>query len=501
MSLKKRENNKDRPMSLHKFFKKYLWLIVILLMVVAFVLALRRIGPNVKDVLVKSIVTSETLQHGIVKKVGKQHTGIVALAPKLMGFEGPRTYVLLFLNNTEIRPAGGFVGAYATVRVENASVQILAFEGTENLDARAPASFRVAPPAILAQELGVEKWYFRDANWSPDFSISAEQLVSLYALEGGVAADEIDAVIGVTPTVLEELLRIVGPVTVQGITFDADHVTERLEREVEFDYRDRGISFEQRKQIMRPFFDALIDRVTSDLFDRPTVYFGLIQSMIAQKHVLAYGVDDDVQEDFVQAGLDGRVTFQHGVDTIMWVDANLAALKTDHAIKRSLHIRRSHAEAVTHATMTYEHTHDFDWRTSRYRTYARLLVPKGSRLLRVTAYDDGGNTSDISLDRIAIDRSAEQYDSFGSMFVIEPLDTRSLEYVYEPPSSVMQNSDAYSLHVLKQSGTIAPRLTLDLEFATTIVAASPPEQQERWGDAVYQMDTDLKEPRSFVVDM
>ncbi|HLD35070.1 MAG TPA: hypothetical protein VJB62_04365, partial [Patescibacteria group bacterium] len=48
-------------------------------------------------------------------------------------------------------------------------------QGTEILDNMAP-SFVSAPPDALRTYLGIDKWSFRDSNWSPDFAISAQKI-------------------------------------------------------------------------------------------------------------------------------------------------------------------------------------------------------------------------------------------------------------------------------------------------------------------------------------
>ena len=62
-----------------------------------------------------------------------------------MGNTAPQTYLVLFLNNTELRPAGGFIGAYAVVKIDKSKPQIIKVEGTEILDNLAPKDFPAVP--------------------------------------------------------------------------------------------------------------------------------------------------------------------------------------------------------------------------------------------------------------------------------------------------------------------------------------------------------------------
>ena len=111
-----------------------------------------------------------------------------SIVPKVLGFEKPQTYLVLFLNNTEIRPGGGFIGAYAVMRFDKGTPEILKVEGTEILDNYANQSVLPTPPKALEEYLGIKKWAFRDSNWSPDFALSSIQSLDLFKKENGIRA-------------------------------------------------------------------------------------------------------------------------------------------------------------------------------------------------------------------------------------------------------------------------------------------------------------------------
>src|SRR6185295_17089120 len=70
----------------------------------------------------------------------------------------------------------------------------------------------------------------------------------------------------------------------------------------------------------------------------------------------------------------------------MVVDANLASLKTDFAMNRTLRyeiLKNTAGQWIGRTTVHYENHGHFDFKTSRYRTYTRLYVPLGSQLVRV----------------------------------------------------------------------------------------------------------------------
>ncbi len=445
------------------------------------------------------ILNTNFVRNTVVKQIGERHEFMVDLMPTFLGFTESQTYLVLLLNNTELRPGGGFIGTYATVRVSEGKIDVLALDGTENLDRDAPDSWRVVPPVPIQEYLGLDRWYFRDSNWSPDFRVSAERAIDFYTEEGGVAANDIDGVVGITPTVLEEMLQIVGPVTVEGITFTSENVIEILEYQVEYNYKNQGIDVENRKKIIQPLLLAIMDELKASIFSSYSAYLTSLQQLVAQKHMLFFHKDPTVQSILETNNWAGRVA-EASSDYLMWVDANLGALKTDHALVRRLSyemLDKQEHRYVVKATMQYRHTGYFDWRTSRYITYARLYVPPGSELLGVEGVLQSG--AHITLD--VVDQGTELGKQwFGTMFSIGPQQMKTLSYTYLLPENVVVD-DQYHLLVQKQLGTIDHTLTLDLDFATLLRTADPPEPEEEWYDGVYTYTTDLKEDRAFTVSL
>jgi hypothetical protein len=309
---------------------------------------------------------------------------------KMLGFDGVKTYLILLLNNTELRPGGGFIGSYAVITLDNGVPHIEKVEGTEILDYSGyPENFPSVPPDALATYLSVPRWYFRDANWSPDFASSAVKALDLYHKQRGVAADSLDGIIGVTATSLEELLSIMGSVTVQGETFSSENVVEKLEYEVEVAFAQKGLERRDRKQILGELVRSVVKKMATDVFSHWREYFTLGQKLLNEKHVIVYSIYPDEQKVLEEKKWTGTVSKHIDGDYMLWVDANLGALKTDAVMKRALTytLRPSGTTYIGTATMRYAHTGGRDWKTSRYLTYVRIYLPYGTRLISASGME------------------------------------------------------------------------------------------------------------------
>src|SRR3989338_1639508 len=451
----------------------------------------------------KSPTFRETIvQKTVAEIVATSSLRQTSLVHEVLGFAEPRTYLLLFLNNTELRPGGGFIGSYGVVRFENGIPELRVVEGTETLDFSVRYQDFGPPPEPLKKYLELQHWQFRDSNWSPDFVEATKQGLVFYKEEGGVDAEKIDGVIAITPTVIERILAISGPITVDGVTFTSQNFTRTLEDEVEYKYVERGRHFDDRKRILRDLTKAMMKRTMIDIFKHWNSYIELGPKLLQEKQIIFYSIHSE-EEQMIQArGWGGTMLRENRGDYILWVDANLGALKTDHAIERSLtySFEPTSKGFVATAAMRFVHKGSFDKFTSRYRDYARVYVPQGSKLIKAVGFMDRDRSTKPGI----IDQGEEFGKQwFGGFVAVEPGKTKTVSFSYLLPNSVVDSikNGHYILDVQKQIGTLQPGLTLGLDFGKKVVGARPGEGFDRHGDTRYEIETDLLIDRAFQITL
>lgn len=418
---------------------------------------------------------------------------------KFFGMEGEQTYLVLFLNNTELRPGGGFIGTYAVITMDRAIPHIIKVEGTENLS---PEIFLSEPPYPIRKYLGLDRLYFRDSNWSPDFAFSSTKALDLYRQEKGILANDIDVVVAFTPTLIEGLLRITGPIYANGVEFTADNFTEKLEYEVEHGFVDKNIDFTNRKKMLIDLTKSVVTHSAKNIFKNWSSYQGLLEDMLEQKQLMAFSPHSYFQDVFVLKNWAGKMIETQG-DYLLWVDANLGALKTDVVMDRELVYTISKTEDeryLAKATMILKNKGAFTWRTSRYRDYARVFVPYGSELIRTTGAmkEDKGATNEPA------HRGIEAgYQWFGAFVSIEPGQTRELsfEYYISPEIAKSLKNNSYKLKVQKQLGSTNTKLKLELDFGSNLKYAYPEEKPENYGDTQYDFKTVLNKDFDFEINL
>lgn len=310
-----------------------------------------------------------------------QDTSFLSKIPAMVGYPEPKTYLFLMLNNTELRPGGGFVGAYGVIKVSDGGIDSFFTDDVYGLDGPSEAWMKEVPPAPLGRYLN-KIWYMRDANWSPDFVVSAAEIERLYHLERG-PIEKFDGVIGVTPDFIGDLLSVTGPIDIDGHRFDSENITEELEYQVEKGFAKDGVPYFQRKDIIGKLGDELVRRLLQTPVSKLPDIATVAGEAVNEKHLMLSFADPDLMTYADARGLTGRVPVVSD-DSLLIVDSNMAALKTDAVMERAItySFRPDGDGYLARAAITYHNTGRFDWKTTRYRTYTRFYVPLGSTLVK-----------------------------------------------------------------------------------------------------------------------
>lgn len=390
---------------------------------------------------------------------------IVPLAQPLAiasGYPQEQTYLILLQNNSELRPTGGFIGTYGIMKVRDGSIISIETDDIYNLDKN--MATHIEPPEPIKKYMRRDEWLLRDANWDPDFAITGKRVIDFYNLEGG--EEQIDGVIAITPIFIEYLLDLVGPVYVEGVEFKTEDFVKTLEYEVEMNYYKKG-AVGNRKDIIGVLTKALIER----LFQIPKenwIELGrAIEDSLKQKQILVYFVNPGMQHVFSASNWTGEMKDYYG-DYVMLVDANLAALKTDLVMQKDLSYtvyQNEDNDLIAKFKIQYTNTGDFSWWSTRYRTYTRLYVPQGSRLIRASGMMEndkiqGGGEGQVDI------YNEHGKTVFGAFISIEPKQTGELVFEYQLPDYIKEfyYRDLYNLYVQKQPGTYANPISISIDF-------------------------------------
>ena len=431
---------------------------------------------------------------------------IFSKLPELMGYGGEKHYLFIFQNNMEMRPTGGFIGSYGIITVKDGEIVSLVTDDVYNLDRQSEGKlFELAPDPMFKYN-AQKYWYMRDSNWSPDFPTATEKILWFFDIErknAGLPPQKIDGVIAITPDFIANLLTVLGPIEEYGLVFDDQDFAMDLERFVEFDYVNYGLSSDERKKIIGHLTQTLIGEIYDTSPQQAIDLWLAFKKNIEQKHILVNLADDDLQALFSHHNWAGEVK-PIDDDYLMVIDSDFASLKTNSVMDKGIDYSVSidnNGDLIANLKLTYNHTGELiNDLITRYRTYIRVYMPSGSRY--ISGYvDDGRNQKDLKLDsEIKFERDLDR--KYLSIFlVIEPGSSKTLNFIYRLPDKVQDQyrSGLYKILVQKQSGSIGHNLNISLNFNQPIEAYqanSLPVLYDR-NSVIWQ--TDLSVDREFII--
>lgn len=427
---------------------------------------------------------------GLIRKFGEHE----ALFEELLGGNGPRKYLFLLQNNHELRATGGFIGSYALLDVNDGVVRNFFVDGIFNPDGQLKEN--IVPPKPIQKVSAA--WSLHDSNWFPDFPVSAEKAIFFYEKTGGPT---VDGVMTLTPTVMQKLLAVTGPITLPqyGLSVDADNFIPVIQEQVETNYDKEE---NRPKQVLADLSVLLLEKVFASQ-DKAALY-RIAEALVDglnEKQMLLYMRHPETEALIDAAGWSGRV-LPATKDYLSVIHTNINGYKTDGVIDEMIrHRAEIGADGSIIDTVAITRTHrggqtPYEWWNKVNADYMRVYVPEGAELLSATGatwefpedpldYEALGFRRDGDVEReehsIAIDgksgtrvyRDAGK-TVFGAWVYVSPQESVTVEYRYRLPFRLDIDTmrrgdvDAYSALYQKQSGSIGSSLSASVIFPETV---------------------------------
>ncbi len=353
--------------------------------------------------------------------------------------DSQKTFLILFQNNMEIRPGGGYIGSFGILKLKNGQVEELQTHDLSNFDGRIPDI--VKPPYPMEETLNIHSWKLRDSNWSPDFPTNAKKAEEFYYL--GKGEEKFDGVIGITANVLTSFLKVTGPIEISGYpgTFDSENAIISLEYQVEKGYAQQEIEKGERKSVMNLLAGEIIKRVSNLGNAQRLELANIIFEDLRKKDIQLFFENSELQKEVDNANWGGKTDSEWNKNYLMVIDANLGAYKSDYFIKRTIDysIDLSKDAPEVKLLITYNHTaKQKDWMTNDYTDYLRVYAPENFWL--------ASWPKDLANPQFK-EELGKKY--FGFLIRVPIGESRTFEFRYTLPKELKEN---YDLKIQKQAG-------------------------------------------------
>ncbi len=396
----------------------------------------------------------------------------ITVLPTLLGENSPQKYFIIFQNDKELRPGGGFITGYAIFQLDKGAITPEVSADIYPLDDSIPNKPQAPAPLVKYLHLTNPVYNLRDSNLSPDYLTNINVFKQMY--EKSPNYEPVDGYIAIDTDVLMKTIGILDhQVYAGGINFtdandptcDCPQALYELENDI-----SRPVNYQRtnRKSLLGVLLSAILQK---SLQSSPKKYWGpLFQAMLdltAQKHILF-----DLNNTSAQTGLEalnaaGQVKSFNG-DYLMINDANFggdkANLYTTESVQNQYNVASDGTITKT-VTINYTNNHapsDCSLAdgglclNADLRDWVRIYVPQGSTLVnnigsevKMTTYNELGKTV------------------FDGFLTIRPLSKATYTVTYTLPFK-LQSGSTLPVLIQKQAGTYDNQYTVTYNNNTMI---------------------------------
>jgi hypothetical protein len=264
----------------------------------------------------------------------------VAVAPGLLGADGPRRYFIAFTTPAEARGLGGFMGNWAVLEADQGRLELsrsgriadlLPQQGEPPRTLDAPADYVDRYGSLHPES------FPGDVTFSPDFPSVAQAIASIYEQVPGGAP--IDGALAIDPYGLAAMLEITGPIAIEGRPepLTAANAADYLLREQYVDFDTKEERIDVLDEASRTTFEAFIR--SGNL--RPSRLADVLGPAVAERHIVANSSNPAEQALLERIGMAGAFPVVPGEDFFGLVTQNAGNNKIDVYLHRAVDYRVS----------------------------------------------------------------------------------------------------------------------------------------------------------------
>ena len=356
-------------------------------------------------------------------------------APSALGEPTAKNYLIVFQNDKELRATGGFMTAYAYLTLDKGRIASSQSDDIYRLDEKLLEVCRnvicpLTPPAPIAKYLPEvngkprSAWSMRDSNLSPDVPTSMQQFEKFYSYIKGAP---FDGIILIDTHVVEELIKITGPIDVYGTTYSAEtdkrcncpNVIYELERYAQIIEAGEA----DRKAVLGTLMQQILARSLGASTEKLPEFINVGVKMANSKNMMFYMHDQKLQSALTDLNWTGVIRQTDG-DYLHVNDSNFAGGKSNLYVEEEVNLEIDSKTGKHKLTINYKNPQAYtNWLNGINRDYVRIYVPKGAKLVSSKGSEQKVTTIDEELGKTV----------FEAFIQVRPQNSTQLMFEYEAP--------------------------------------------------------------------
>ena len=299
------------------------------------------------------------------------------ILPNIFGMDGPKTYLILFQDNMQLRPGGGLINTYGILKFNLGKITEFSLHDVASADKQLRG--HVEPPFAVRRYLPSEHWYMKDSNFDVDFSQSASFSANFLSIETGQKAN---GIIGVDMSFIKNILHAIGPVMIK-----------KYSRVVNEDNFDALIQSPPDNYFSRYVYDAIIKKIMAGDVSHALILQTISDAIIKKDLLFSF---NDFQNIFTVNGWssslwDERINASGVINDFVGInEANLGNNDINYLISRqvSQKISIGNVGNVSEELTIYYKNQSVKGENKDYKNYLRVILPGDANLSGISINDN-----------------------------------------------------------------------------------------------------------------
>lgn len=383
--------------------------------------------------------------------------------PEILGKGNPKTYLIVFQDNSILRATGGSIEAFGLLTFSNG--KLVESEVYESSFADQKLKGYVEPPGPLKKYFGQDIWYLKDSNWDPDFTVSATKAEWFIDKE---LDRSFDGVIGVD---LEFLGTWVGKTETSTLrSLITGESSQNLYKRA-LEERGRGTEGKFLSETAKGF---LLEVSKMDSKDRAVLLKEVIKGF-EERHVQIFLHNTSAQRALSDLRWDGQI-YQAGCsdncysDFLGIIESSTADSFPGDLIKKEADLSVSIEQGLVKRKLILYLDNSQDKEAGEYRSYVRVLVPGDSGFGPAEVL--GGPVAATIYPEV---NGIRGHKEAGVFIELLPGETKAIVFSWESGTiAKFEEKGQYLFYLRKQGGVLDYPVEVRFSFPERIAVAGIP---------------------------
>jgi len=377
---------------------------------------------------------------------------IIPFFDEIMAKNDEKHYLLLFANNMELRPGGGFIGSFGILTTKDYTLDNIKVYDVYDADGQLKA--HIEPPTAIRDYLKQPHWFLRDSAFSPDFLENYSQ--AKFFLDKELSLNNFSGAILITTSAIENILQGFGNIYLS----DFKEIVNSKNFYLKAQYYAEKNFFPGSIQ-KKTFLSTLLQQILLSLnhVSAKDVITGIKKSL-DEKQLVVFIDNQEIQSIFESLFWSGRVIKPQCIndnqnclnDYIMPIDANLGINKANFFVSRLITLKTNFNDygQINHSlSVVFKNESQSDvFPGGSYKNYFQVYIPQNTTIQSITK-------NGVLVDQKEIDNQFgdDWFRVIGIFFEVKPKSSTEIKINYQLTNRFKNGQGTYQLVVQKQIGS------------------------------------------------